>query len=240
LPFDPIQTNLSTPASDFSKALLITLRESERAPMFTRLIRRGGAAAVVLIAGSVAATPAFAGPPWISAEFPANPHEAATRGAFFLVHTYHHGMPMDYLPTGTAEGLVDGRRQSIKLEIVATGKTGVYAVRYRAASTGVWVLAINMGVPDHDGAAGMLVLVTRDGEMGKVEVPTTTAEGGRWIIPRAITRQDVESALRKETALRGVTRPQLGSRSVPGGVLLFGGLGLVFGIPLVRRFRIAR
>jgi hypothetical protein len=37
-----------------------------------------------------AATPAFAGPPWISLETPANPCNETT-GAFALVRVYHHG-----------------------------------------------------------------------------------------------------------------------------------------------------
>ena len=45
------------------------------------------AAALTLLA----TTPAFAGPPWISIEIPANPYNSTTRGAFCLVRVYHHG-----------------------------------------------------------------------------------------------------------------------------------------------------
>ena len=51
------------------------------------------AAAVLTLA---AAAPAF-GPPWISIETPPNPYDAASRGAFLLVHTFHHG---DLTPSG--------------------------------------------------------------------------------------------------------------------------------------------
>src|SRR5437588_626712 len=77
--------------------------------MFSRM-RSLGLAAVV---SALVATPALAGPPWISIELPANPYDQATRGAFLLVHAFHHGEPIGYLVTGTAEGIVGGERRSI-------------------------------------------------------------------------------------------------------------------------------
>lgn len=186
----------------------------------------------VVAALSALATPAFAGPPWISAEFPANPHETATRGAFLLVHTYHHGTPTEFPLTGTAEGMVNGRRQSMRLEIVATSRPGVYAVRFKPQAGGTWVLAFNLG--ERDGA-GMLVAVGKDGRPTTAQVPTSTAEGGRWIIPRTITNQDIESALRAQTALNGAGPVDVGSSGVPVGALVT--LALVIGIPLARRIK---
>jgi hypothetical protein len=196
--------------------------------MFPRSLRT-----LSLVAGlSALATPAFAGPPWISAEFPANPHEAATRGAFLLVHTYHHGTPTQFPLTGTAEGLINGRRQTLRLEIVATSKPGVYAVRFKPQGGGAWVLAFNLGQRE---GAGMIVAVSKDGQPASAQVPSTTAEGGRWIIPRTITPQDIESALRTQTALNAAAPGNLGSRDVPMGALV--ALGLVLGIPLARRMK---
>src|SRR5437868_1676283 len=60
------------------------------------------------------AAPALAGPPWISIELPVNPYDESTRGAFLLVHEFHHGTPVSYIVTGTAEGIVNGERRSIK------------------------------------------------------------------------------------------------------------------------------
>jgi hypothetical protein len=194
-------------------------------------IRNVAALAAAISAGAFMATPAYAGPPWISAEFPANPHEAATRGAFLLIHTYHHGTPMQFPLTGTAEGLVGGRRQTVRLEIVSTSKPGVYAVRFSPQERGAWVLAFNLG---NEGGAGMLVAVGKDGTPASVKVPSTTAEGGRWVIPRTVTKQDIESALRAQTALNGMSGQDLGA-ALPGGALIV--LGLVLGIPLVRKVR---
>jgi hypothetical protein len=195
-----------------------------------RSTRHTLAAAAVLSA--LVAAPAYAGPPWISAEFPANPHETATRGAFLLVHTYHHGTPMQFPLTGTAEGLVNGRRQTIRLEIVPTSKPGVFAVRFKPQAGGAWVLAFNLG--ERDGA-GMLVAVGKNGLPSGVNVPSTSAEGGRWIVPRPLTSQDIESALRTQTALIGESGADLGSNGVPTGTIV--ALGLVFGLPLLRRIR---
>lgn len=196
--------------------------------MFTRSLRTA-----VLVAGlSALASPAFAGPPWISAEFPANPHETATRGAFLLVHTYHHGTPTQFPLTGTAEGLVNGRRQTVRLEIVATSKPGVYAVRFQPQGGGAWVLAFNLGGDD---GAGMIVAVGKDGQPTTAQVPSRTAEGGRWIIPRSLTPQDIDAALRTQVAVNGTSPVDVGTNPVPLGALV--ALGLVLGIPLVRSMK---
>ena len=43
------------------------------------------------------------GPAWISIETPVNPYDASTRGAFLLVHAFHHGDAMASPVTGRAE-----------------------------------------------------------------------------------------------------------------------------------------
>ena len=51
---------------------------------------------LVTLASFVVAGLAAAGPPWIAIEYPANPHDPNTRGAFLTVRTYHHGDLMSY------------------------------------------------------------------------------------------------------------------------------------------------
>jgi hypothetical protein len=195
--------------------------------MFPRTLR-----AVALVAGlSALASPAFAGPPWISAEFPANPHETATRGAFLLVHTYHHGTPTQFPLTGTAEGLVNGRRQTVRLDIVPTSRPGVYAVRFTPQGGGAWVLAFNLGGDD---GAGMIVAVGKDGQPTTAQVPSRSAEGGRWIVPRSLTPQDVDAALRTQVAMNS-SPVDRGSNPVPVGAVV--ALSLVLGIPLARSLK---
>jgi hypothetical protein len=85
---------------------------------------------------------ASVGPPWISLELPANPLDPTTRGAALVVHTFHHGTPIFFDISGTAEGLVNGERRSIELEFDQTSRTGVYAVKQQWPAEGSWVLAI--------------------------------------------------------------------------------------------------
>ena len=100
----------------------------------------GLAAALIL----TLATTALAGPPWLSIELPANPYDELTRGAIALVRTYHHGVPMQIQARGMAEGLVDGERVSLPVDLVATSATGVYALRGEIPETG------SFGIPMRD------------------------------------------------------------------------------------------
>src|SRR4030088_1647662 len=90
-------------------------------------------AAVFTVAASTAA---FAGPLWISIEYPANPFDATSRGAFLTVRTYHHRDYQSKTVTGTAEGIVDGKRQSMPLDIRAGSQPGMYVVRWQRPAAG--------------------------------------------------------------------------------------------------------
>src|SRR3982751_4382473 len=89
---------------------------------------------------------ALAGPPWIAIEYPANPFDRASRDAFLTVRTYHHGDLMAKTVTGTAEGVVNGKRQSMRLDIRPGSQPGTYVVRWQKPATGRWVLVISSGV----------------------------------------------------------------------------------------------
>src|SRR3954465_10467771 len=111
-------------------------------------------AAVVASAALVAAAPSagvrHAGPPWISIEYPANPLDASTRGAYLLVHAFHHGTPMQSPIHGTAEGLVSGERKSVVLRFDSTSRPGVYALRKQWGDDGIWSLLISVTQHDND------------------------------------------------------------------------------------------
>ncbi|MGH7754148.1 MAG: hypothetical protein ACREN5_15185, partial [Gemmatimonadales bacterium] len=94
--------------------------------------------------GAVAATPLLKGPPWISIEYPANPHDASTRDAFLLVHAFHHGTAVNFPVDGRAEGVQGGRRTSQPLTFAATSRTGVYALRKTWPAEGTWVMVIRV------------------------------------------------------------------------------------------------
>jgi len=144
----------------------------------------------------LAATPVFAGPPWISIELPVNPFDAATRGAFLLVHAFHHRSAVSFPIEGTAEGLVDGERRSIKLEFTRTGREGAYALRKQWPSEGTWTLVIRVVPGDHgeSSSATAVVDLGPDGEVASVRVPTHRQ--GEWTIPSPVSLADIDAALR--------------------------------------------
>jgi hypothetical protein len=136
---------------------------------------------------------ALAGPPWIAIEYPANPFDRATRDAFLTVRTYHHGDLMARTVTGTAEGVVNGKRQSMALDIRPGSQAGVYAVRWQRPATGRWVLVINSGnggVTD----ATAVVEISPTGTVASVTVPTR-AIGNGWISPRAVAAAEIDALL---------------------------------------------
>ena len=143
--------------------------------------------------------PAFsaanAGPPWIAIEYPANPFDPGTRGAFLTVCTYHHGDLMGFDISGTAEGLVNGKRESVRLDIRRLPQAGMYAVRWQKPAQGTWALLIST---TRDGAhmASALVSIDGAGRVAGVSVPSNPIEGGRWVVPRKVASTEVDALLR--------------------------------------------
>ena len=151
------------------------------------------ALATVLSAAIV--TTAIAGPPWIAIEYPVNPHDPNTRGAFCTVRTYHHGDLMNFEVNGTAEGLVNGKRQSTKLDIRRLPQAGTYAVRWQKPAQGKWALVISTARDGHYMASALIDVDAR-GQVASVKVPSDPIEGGRWQVPRKIAAAEVESLLK--------------------------------------------
>jgi hypothetical protein len=142
---------------------------------------------------------ALAGPPWISIEYPVNPHDQSMRGAMLLVHVFHHQTPIAYPVEGTAEGIVNGDRRSVKLEFTETARPGVYGLRRQWATEGVWTLVIKMSRGDHDGATAVVELGP-NGDVASVRVPTRQERG--WTIPTDVSMDEIDQALRaRATAL---------------------------------------
>jgi hypothetical protein len=157
--------------------------------LMIRSLLRGAVVAAASIA-LTAASPSF-GPPWISIETPPNPFDAATRGSFLIVHTFHHGNAVASGVTGTAEGIVRGERKSVSLKFDTTSRPGSYALRKQWPSDGVWMLVINTGGQAQGVTA--LVDIETTGEAGRVRVPTARRDG--WDIPQPVSARDVTAAL---------------------------------------------
>ncbi len=152
----------------------------------TRLLGLAGALTLLL------ATPALAGPPWIAIEYPPNPFDRASRDAFVVVRTYHHGTPVSNPVTATAEGLVRGERRSVRLDVERTTQAGVFAIKKQWPTEGVWTLVI---VSREEGAsATALVEINGAGEVATVRVPTR--QHGQYRVPRAVVASEVDASLR--------------------------------------------
>lgn len=140
------------------------------------------------------AASAHAGPPWISIEMPANPHHASTRNATLLVRAYHHSAALNVPIRGVAEGIVDGRRVSLPLELEATHQAGVFALVTPLPKGGTWVLALTL-TESADATATALVTVDHGGRIVAVDVPSDDSRDG-WKVPRRVQQRDIEAALR--------------------------------------------
>jgi len=154
-----------------------------------------------LIAGLtlIVSTIAIAGPPWIAIEYPANPHDPATRGALLTVRTYHHGDLMSYEVTGTAEGIIDGRRQTVPLDVRRLTQAGMYAVRWQKPTQGTWMLVIT-AKQNGSHAATALVSIDSRGGVASVSVPSDPIENGRWRVPRKVAAAEVDAMLKANAA----------------------------------------
>ena len=151
--------------------------------------------AIATVLSAIVVTTAIAGPPWIAIEYPVNPHDPNTRGAFCTVRTYHHGDLMASDVTGTAEGMVNGKRQSVRLDIRRLPQAGTFAVRWQKPAQGKWALVISMARDGHY-MASALVDVDARGQVASVKVPSNPIEGGRWQVPRKIASAEVEALLK--------------------------------------------
>jgi hypothetical protein len=138
-----------------------------------------------------AAPAAIAGPPWISIEYPANPLDRSTRGAYLLVHAFHHGTPVDYPVSGTAEGLVKGERKTVALRFTSTSRPGVYALQKQWSDEGVWTLLITVTQERNDVAQAIVEL----GPQGITAVRVPTQREREGVFPRKVTASEVEQSL---------------------------------------------
>jgi hypothetical protein len=140
--------------------------------------------ALALALSLAAATPAVAGPPWLTLEFRPN-----TFAGVVMVRTFHHGTAQAMTLAGTAEGLVSGQRRSMPLTFERVEEPNVYGVANTWGAEGVWVL--NVSVTDDHIGAGAVVGLDRNGEPAFARFPRTAIGASRAATPR-----EVEAMLR--------------------------------------------
>jgi hypothetical protein len=166
-------------------------------------------AALALALSVLLATPALAGPPWISVEFRA--YHSGQSDGWLVVRTFHHGTPSAFgALSGTAVGIVGGRRTVLPLRFEPlSGETGVFLVPATWTVGTAWVLDIALAGGEH-GDAGAVVGVGPSGEPAFVRFPRTI-EG----MTRAATDGEVDALL--QALATGREPPRLGR----GGILSF-------------------
>ncbi len=166
------------------------------------------------------AHPEALGSPWLSIELPANPLNARTRDAYLLVHSYYHSTIARMPLTGTATGMVDGKRRVMQLQFDETGMVGVMAVKQTWPTEGAWVLAINGG---GDNGPTALVGIGKGGKVRSVEVPTQTRGDDTW--GRKVTERDIDNTLKEVAAADSQGRTH--DLAYAGLVLPLAGAGLI-------------
>lgn len=95
------------------------------------------AAMVFTVAGSL-----YAGGLWLEFGHPKASHEANAKDAVLIVRPTGCHQPEKAKVEGTAEGLVNGKRQSLPLTLVPLSQPGMYAVKFERPKEGAWVLSL--------------------------------------------------------------------------------------------------
>ena len=138
------------------------------------------------------ATTVTAGGFYLSLEMPANANAAQTKDAVLLVRAYGCHQPEDALISATAEGFVNGRRETIKLQLHPASK-GVYAIKQQWPTEGVWLVAVRGNYLGAQRAA--LLELSPDGTV-KIE-KAAGKEPRVKTLPRELTSTDIETGIQE-------------------------------------------
>jgi hypothetical protein len=148
----------------------------------------------------------YAGGFQIAVDTPGKSSDAQVKDVVLIARTYGCLHPTDVKLAATAEGLVNGARQSIPLDLSSTG-SGVYAIKQQWPSEGTWVIALNVVGANNSYVIGALVELGPNGQV----LPGTKLEPGAIkgvharVSQRQSARADIESALRNSAALKSQT-----------------------------------
>jgi hypothetical protein len=111
-----------------------------------------------LIAG-----PLFAGALVVEVANPDLNPEAPARHAAVIVKTTACTSPEKTTMRATAEGVVEGKRQSVPLEMIRLSQPGTFAITPDWPTAGKWVIRVVAANPDYHGyAAGVLVPIRKN------------------------------------------------------------------------------
>lgn len=136
------------------------------------------------------------GPPSITVTA-VNGKTAPTPGAVFMIHSEHHHDDYPLTAKARAEGLVNGRRVSQPVALVAVpGKAVTWTAtqQWRVGQPWVLVFTVEQGDDGRYGVAEAIVRVAADGRVVGIErLRATNQHGDNY--PRAAAAKEIESAL---------------------------------------------
>jgi hypothetical protein len=141
-----------------------------------------------VLAALVGVSTALAGGFQLSVEVPPSPADPEFKNAVLLVRTFGCHQPTDATVSATAQGLVKGRRQTIKLQLKPTSK-GVYALQQQWPSAGIWLIAINGSYLTGQGSA-----LVELGQNGQVMIDSNRKTNSR-ISRHKLSRNEIEDSL---------------------------------------------
>jgi hypothetical protein len=111
----------------------------------------------VLTAGFVA-LPVFAGALTLQVDDPKTNPEAMAKHAVVAAHITACHSPEKTTVTATAEGIVDGKRRTIALEVIRLSGPGAFAVTHEWPREGTWTVKMIATNPDYKDYATSIVV----------------------------------------------------------------------------------
>jgi len=179
--------------------------------------RFGSVAFLFLLALSLIEPIAIAGGFQLAVDTPRAGDER-TKDAVLVVRTFGCHQPADAKLTAKAEGIVDGKRDSVTVDLTPTD-TGVYAIKQQWPARGSWVIVIT---GNYNSMTSSLLIDVGPG--GKVYADTRLAEGSQKGTHVRAARQEW-TASQIDAALKpaGPVGEQTGERN--GATLAIAGVG---------------
>src|SRR5688500_6284311 len=107
------------------------------------------------------------------------------KSGLFVVRALACDEPRDVRVTATAEGIVDGARQSLPLKLIALDAPAAYAVVRQWPARGVWVVNLTGTCPGRKATAAAVVPI------GKAGFRRESSQ----LLERAATATEIETAL---------------------------------------------
>ena len=112
----------------------------------------------MFFAAGLATVPAFAGALTLQADDPSTNREAMAKNAVVTAHITACHSPEKTVVTATAEGIVNGKHQTISLKVIRLSEPGSFAVAREWPHGGIWTVKMIATNPDYKDYATSIVV----------------------------------------------------------------------------------